>query len=114
MFSFVLLLMLAQETAANLPARPVGPNDLVAVTVYGSPELTRSVRVSGEGQIHLPMLRNPIDFTGLMPEAVEARIAAALSADQILVDPAVTVTIAEYHGRPISVAGAVRRPLTFQ
>jgi polysaccharide biosynthesis/export protein len=114
MFAFLLILMLAQDSAANLPARPVGPNDLVAVTVYGSPELTRSVRVSGEGQIRLPMLRGPIDVTGLMPAAVEARIAAALTADQILVDPAVTVTIAEYHGRSISVAGAVRRPLTFQ
>jgi polysaccharide export outer membrane protein len=87
---------------------------LIAIAVYGSPELTRSVRVSGEGQIRLPMLRNPIDVTGLMPAAVEARLAAALTADQILVEPAVTVIIAEYRGRPISVAGAVRRPLTFQ
>jgi polysaccharide export outer membrane protein len=30
------------------------------------------------------------------------------------VDPVVTVTIAEYHSRPISVAGAVKFPLTFQ
>jgi protein involved in polysaccharide export with SLBB domain len=34
--------------------------------------------------------------------------------EEILVDPAVTVTIAEYHSRPISVAGAVKGPLTFQ
>jgi len=26
----------------------------------------------------------------------------------------VTITIVEYHSRPISVAGAVRRPVTFQ
>ena len=31
-----------------------------------------------------------------------------------MVDPAVTVTIAEYYSRPISVAGAVKAPLTFQ
>jgi polysaccharide export outer membrane protein len=30
------------------------------------------------------------------------------------VDPFVTVTIAEYNSRPISVAGAVRQPITFQ
>ncbi len=29
-------------------------------------------------------------------------------------DPVVTVTIAEYHSRPISVAGAVKNPITFQ
>jgi polysaccharide export outer membrane protein len=72
------------------------------------------VRVSPEGLIRLPMLREKIDARGLMPAAVEMRIAAALAREQILVDPAVTVTIAEYHSRPISVLGAVRAPLTFQ
>ena len=38
----------------------------------------------------------------------------ALQTEQILVDPVVKVTVAEYHSRPISVMGAVRKPLTFQ
>jgi protein involved in polysaccharide export with SLBB domain len=50
MLTWVVLLMLAQDTGANLPARPIGPDDLVAVSVYGSPELTRNVRVSGDGR----------------------------------------------------------------
>jgi len=41
-------------------------------------------------------------------------IAEALRAEKLLVNPIVTVTIAEYHSRPIRVAGAVRKPLTFQ
>ena len=45
---------------------------------------------------------------------METLIAEALVEEEILVDPAVTVTIAEYHSRPISVAGAVKSPLTFQ
>ena len=102
------------EVGANLPALPVGPNDLLAVTVYGAPELTRTVRVSAEGTIRLPMLHEKIAARGLMPGELETRIAAALSADEILVDPVVTVSIAEYYSRPISVAGAVRLPLTFQ
>jgi polysaccharide export outer membrane protein len=114
MLTWVVLLMLAQDTGANLPARPIGPDDLVAVSVYGSPELTRNVRVSGDGTIRLPMLPRPIEVAGLMPAAVETKIVEALTVAQILVDPAVTVVIAEYHSRPISVAGAVRRPLTFQ
>lgn len=114
MLTWVVLLVLAQESGANLPARPIGPDDLVAVSVYGSPELTRSLRVSGDGTIRLPMLPHPIEVAGLMPAAVETKIAEALTAAQILVDPAVTVVISEYHSRPISVAGAVRRPLTFQ
>lgn len=99
---------------ANLPAQAIGPADLLAISVYGAPELTRTVRVSPEGLIRLPMLREKIDAQGLMPAAVEMRIAAALAREQILVNPAVTVTIAEYHSRPISVLGAVRAPLTFQ
>ena len=101
------------EIGANLPARPLEAGDLAAVVVYGAPELSRAVRVSAEGAIRLPMLAQPIDVAGRMPSEVEERIAAALVAEQILKAPVVTVTIAEYQSRPISVVGAVRQPLTF-
>lgn len=100
--------------AGNLPAQKIGPNDLLSISVYGTPELTRTVRVSAEGTIRLPMLKQKIEAKGLMPSDLEERIAQALSAEEILVDPVVTVTIAEYHSRPISVAGEVKVPLTFQ
>jgi polysaccharide export outer membrane protein len=99
---------------ANLPAQKIGPDDLIAIAVYDSPELTRTVRVSQEGQIRLPMLKLAIPAAGLLPGELESSIADALRADQILIDPVVTVTVAEYRSRPISVAGAVKRPLTFQ
>ena len=102
------------EMGANLPALPIGPNDLLAISVYAAPELTRTVRVSAEGLIRLPMLREKIDAQGLMPAELETRIAAVLSEEEILVEPVVTVAIAEYQSRPISVAGAVKTPLTFQ
>jgi len=103
-----------ESAAANLPAQTIGPADLLAIAVYGAPEFTRTVRVSAEGRIRLPMLREQIEVQGRMPAEVELRIAAALAQEQILVDPAVTVAIAEYHSRPISVLGAVKAPLTFQ
>jgi polysaccharide export outer membrane protein len=99
---------------ANLPALPIGAEDLIAVSIYGSPELSRTVRVSAEGEIRLPMVRGPIKARGLMPVALEAVIAQALISEQILKDPAVTVTIVEYRSHPISVAGAVKKPVTFQ
>jgi polysaccharide export outer membrane protein len=108
------LLAQVESPGANLPAQAIGPADLLAISVYGAPELTRTVRVSPEGLIRLPMLREQIEAQGLMPAEVELRIAAALAQEQILVDPTVTVTIAEYHSRPISVLGAVKSPLTFQ
>jgi polysaccharide export outer membrane protein len=102
------------EVGANLPAQPVGANDLLAVSVYDAPELSRSVRISADGFIRLPMLHQRIKAEGSYPAELEAGIAEALVEEQILVDPFVTVTIAEYHSRPISVAGAVKMPLVFQ
>jgi len=105
----------APEAAyANLPAQRIGANDLVAVSVYDVPELTRTVRVGADGLMRLPMLKQRIKADGLMPSELETAIATALVAEQLIVDPFVTVTIAEYNSRPISVAGAVKQPLTFQ
>ncbi len=102
------------DTGGNLPAQPVGASDLLSITVYGAPELSRTLRVTPEGSIRLPMLKQSIAVRGLMPTEIEAKVAEGLSAEQILVDPVVTVTIAEFASRPINVAGAVKKPLTFQ
>jgi polysaccharide export outer membrane protein len=105
---------MAAPSAANLPAQQIGANDLLAVSVYDSPELTRTVRVGADGAIRLPMLRQRIKVEGRMPVEVEAAVAEALKAERLLVDPFVTVTVAEYHSRPIAVMGAVKKPVTFQ
>ncbi len=99
---------------ANLPAQRIGADDLIAISVYRSPELTRTVRVDPSGNISLPLLREPVPAAGRMPGELEAAIAAALRREGILVNPVVKVTVAEYASRPISVMGAVKRPLTFQ
>ena len=105
----------APETqGANLPAQAIGANDLIAVSVYDAPELTRTVRVSTDGFVRLPMLKQRVKAQGLMPGELESAIAKALQDEQIIVDPFVTVTVAEYNSHPISVAGAVKQPLTFQ
>ena len=99
---------------ANLPAQKIGPNDLLNISVYDAPELTRTVRVGADGLIRLPMLKRQIKADGLMPAQLESAIAEAVTAEQLIVDPFVTVTVAEYNSYPISVAGAVKQPLTFQ
>ena len=99
---------------ANLPAQRIGVDDLVAVSVYRSPELTRTVRVGADGNIRLPLLDQPVPARGLLPRELEQALARALRDAGILVDPVVTVTVAEYASRPISVMGAVNKPLTFQ
>jgi polysaccharide biosynthesis/export protein len=117
----LLMLMLVQMTAQtseaskeNLPSQKLGVDDLVGVSVYDAPELTRNLRVEADGTIHLPLLKNGVQAAGLLPRELEASVATALKTEQILVDPFVKVTVVEYHSRPISVMGAVHKPVTFQ
>jgi polysaccharide export outer membrane protein len=105
---------LLEPVHGNLPVQKVGVNDLLAISVYGAPELTRTARVNAEGFLRLPMLTSAVKAQGRLPVDLERDIAERLRQDQILVDPVVTVTIVEYFSRPISVAGAVKKPVTFQ
>jgi polysaccharide export outer membrane protein len=98
----------------NLPAQKIGPNDLISVAVYDSPEFTRAVRVGADGQIRFPMLTARINAQDALPSELETTIAEALMRENLIVDPFVTVAVVEYASRPINVTGAVRRPLTFQ
>ncbi len=98
----------------NLPVLPLGAGDLVAVSVYDAPELTRTVRVDPDGTIRLPLLTEGVMAAGLVPRELEAGVTEALKSEEILVDPVVKITVVEYHSRPISVMGAVRKPVTFQ
>jgi len=99
---------------SSLPTQPIGPNDLIGVSVYESPELSGPVRVDGKGMIRLPMLQDPIKASGLYPSQLETVIANALIKGNVLVDPIVTATIIQYESRPVSVMGAVKNPLVFQ
>jgi polysaccharide export outer membrane protein len=98
----------------NLPAQVIGADDMIMVSVYNSPEFTRTVRVGPDGMIRLPMLKQKVKAAGLLPADLELTTAKALQDEELLVDPFVTVTILEYHSRPISVVGAVKKPVTFQ
>jgi polysaccharide export outer membrane protein len=104
----------AAPEGSNLPVHAIGPNDLLSVSVYDSPELSKLVRVNSDGQIKLPMLKRNIPVQGRLPLEVEMLITKALTDEELLVQPQVTVTVAEYQSRPINVVGAVKIPLTFQ
>jgi polysaccharide export outer membrane protein len=62
----------------------------------------------------MPMLKQKIHAQGKMPSDLETSIAEQLKIEGLLVDPVVSVSIAEYRSRPISVAGEVKTPITFQ
>jgi polysaccharide export outer membrane protein len=104
----------ALNATSDLPIERIGNDDLLGITVYDSPELTRTVRVDSTGEIRLPMLRGHIKAAGLYPADLESSITAALTEEHVLVDPVVAVSVVEYRSHPISVVGAVRTPATFQ
>lgn len=92
----------------------VGPDDVISLTVFDVPELTRQLRVGTDGNIRVPLLKKKINVNGMLPGEIETAIAAELKAEDILVDPVVSVAVLEYRSRPVSVVGAVRVPVTFQ
>src|SRR5208282_5126945 len=99
---------------SSLPAERIGPDDLLGVSVYDSPELSHPARVDGNGAIRLPMLKQPISVFWLYPVESEAAITKALVVGNVLVAPLVSVSVLEYRSRPITVMGAVRNPIVFQ
>ncbi len=98
----------------NLPAQRIGANDLLSVSVYDAPEFTRTVRVSADGMVMLPLMKKPVTAAGLLPSELEPKLAEALREQDLLNDATVIVTVAEYNSRPITVSGAVHTPLVFQ
>jgi polysaccharide biosynthesis/export protein len=99
---------------ANLPFQPIGVSDLVHLTVDDSPELSQSFRVDKHGNLNLPLLRAPIHAEGVMPDALRNEIAATLRAQHLLVNPVVDVSVVEYRSRDVTIAGAVKTPITIQ
>jgi len=98
----------------SLPEQKVGPGDLIAVAVADCPELTRSFRVAADGTLPLPLLKVRIYAAGKQPDQIGIEISKALIAEGIFVRPAVSTSVVDYESVPVSVLGAVKRPVTFQ
>lgn len=95
------------------PTEPrIGPNDVLEVRVFEAEELSGSVRVSGQGEVSLPLL-GAVRAADLTARQFEAALVDRLRGRYVR-DPHVTVQITEMQSRPVSVLGAVRQPGIFQ
>jgi polysaccharide export outer membrane protein len=92
----------------------VASGDLVYIAVTGSPELSRSYRVTGEGQLVIPLLHQPVQVAGLAPAAIGHAIADELMREKLLVNPIISVSVLEYRSRRVSIVGAVKNPTIIQ
>jgi polysaccharide export outer membrane protein len=97
-----------------LPAQKIGPGDLISISVSDCPDLTRNFRVASDGSLPLPLLRERIMAAGKEPQDIELAVTNALINEEVLVRPVVSAAVVEYRSVPVSVTGAVKRPITFQ
>jgi polysaccharide export outer membrane protein len=104
----------AQALSGNLGFEAVGPGDLIYISVTGSPELSRSVRVTAGGKLILPLLHEGVPVLGLTPASIAEAVTAELVKEKLLVEPIVSAAVLEYRSRRVSVVGAVRMPGNFQ
>ncbi len=86
----------------------IGPLDVIEVTVFKVPDLSKTVRVAGTGTVSLPLV-------GELPAA--GRTAQELERDLVhrfgkkyLQNPQVNVHVKEYNSQRVTVDGAVRKP----
>lgn len=86
----------------------IGAKDLLEISVFGLDELNKTVRVSQDGKITLPLL-GEIKVEGLTKTEVENKVSQLLEA-KYLQNPQVTIFIREYQSKIVSVMGAVGKP----
>jgi polysaccharide export outer membrane protein len=89
-------------------AYKIGPQDILDISVFKVPELTRSVQVADVGTINLPLL-GEVAAVGKTARELERDLAAKLGA-RYLQSPQVTVQVKEYNSQRVTVEGAVRMP----
>ncbi|HZX09956.1 MAG TPA: polysaccharide biosynthesis/export family protein, partial [Acidobacteriota bacterium] len=107
LFVFVGALLLFGQESRSLEYK-IGPQDLLEISVFGLDEMNKTVRVSEDGDITLPLL-GQIIVQNLTGSELEQKLARLL-AEKYLQDPQVTVFIREHRSRRVSIIGAVSEP----
>ena len=82
--------------------------DLLEISVFGLDDLNRTVRVSENGTITLPLL-GEVKVEGLTKTDLERKLSQLLE-EKYLQNPQVTVFIREHQSTRVSVLGAVSNP----
>ncbi len=111
-----LLLAAALQAPAPAPspespsatAYQVGPGDVLEVTVYDNPDLSRIPTVQTNGAITYPLL-GEVQVAGLTVAEVRQEITKRLAKDY-LVNPQVEVKVRDYQSQFVSVVGEVNAP----
>jgi polysaccharide biosynthesis/export protein len=87
---------------------PIGPEDIVRITVIGNDDLTQTVVVQSDGTFIFPLIGR-VKAGDLTPKELERKIATLLSKGYVR-NPQVTVSVQEYRSKTVFVVGEVSRP----
>ncbi|HUP97852.1 MAG TPA: polysaccharide export protein EpsE [Usitatibacter sp.] len=96
-----------QQASASLEA--VGAGDSLRISVFRNPDLNTEARVTEQGTILFPLI-GEVKVTGLSPQQVGNLIADKLRAGKYVVNPEVSVAMAQVNSRQVAVLGNVTRP----
>jgi polysaccharide export outer membrane protein len=87
----------------------IGAGDLIEVSVYGTSDFNREVRVNDNGEVSLPLLGS-VKIAGLSTAQAGEEIAKLLTDGQYFNNPQVSVFEKEYSNQGVSVLGEVQKP----
>jgi polysaccharide export outer membrane protein len=105
----VVSLPAAPQNSARPAAGPylLGPEDILEVTVWGYPDMTRVVTVRPDGQVAVP-LAGTVPAAGRSVERLTQDVTRAYA--KYIINPQVTVIVKEFRKIRISVLGQVTKP----
>lgn len=106
LFGLMLVVWMGFAHAADLP---LGPGDVLKISVYGSPDLSLETRVSESGSISFPLIGEVV-VGGLTPAAAEKLIASRLQTGGFLRKAEVNILVTQFQGQMVSVLGQVKQP----
>jgi polysaccharide biosynthesis/export protein len=86
----------------------IGALDVLDVSVFKVPELSRSVQVANVGTINLPLV-GEIRAAGMTAQELERDLTKRLAA-KYLRQPQVTIYVKEYNSQRVTVEGEVKKP----
>jgi polysaccharide export outer membrane protein len=100
----------APTLAAADPSYVIGPEDLLDISVWKEPDVSRVVPVRPDGRISLPLIHD-VEASGMSPQQLAASVAEKLR--KYLNDPQVTVIVTAINSQRVFVLGEVLRAGAF-
>lgn len=95
-----------RQAATTDPHYLIGAQDVLDVSVWKEPDLSRQVPVRPDGKISLPLL-NDVQAAGLTPTELAGQVTTGL--EKFMTSPQVTVIVSQINSQRIYILGEVPR-----